>query len=352
MTQTWNSPAFLPVEPTLGREAFDDAAEAPPSAPPSAHTDAARTTSDTGRERHPLADARAKGSANTAQAEAPHGATSSSILSNEHPTIDAVVEQRRPTPLVLVEELLREPGQFLHRLDRLGQPTRAERADRADARTPELARSLVAVVTLTGALFGAAIGMFRGGIQTFYCATKVPLVLLVTLAVSAPAFFGLARATRTDISPRGLVLLSLGACARFGLVLAGLAPVLWLLETSMGYHRMIIATVLACIVAGVTAGSLLFRGLARARGNGALAGVGAVLIFALVGGHASWMLRPFVVRPRTEHVPFLRPVESDLAASVATSTRSAAELYDTATKRVDPRRYEGNQAPSESWEHE
>lgn len=220
-----------------------------------------------------------------------------------------------PSPaLVLVEELLRDPTRFIDRLD--------------ETQSPALVRSLLGIIAVTGAIFGAAVGMFRGGIQTLYCATKVPLVLLVTLAVSAPAFLAVARATRTEISARGLIGLTLGASARFGLVLAGLAPVVWLCEGVAGYHRMILATVLACVIAGCMAGGLLFRGLARAKGHGALAGLCIVGIFAIVGGHSSWMLRPFVVRPRTEHVPFLRPVESDLASSVGKSTRSAAGLYD------------------------
>lgn len=224
-------------------------------------------------------------------------------------------ERPAPSPaLVLVEELLRDPTRFIDRLD--------------EAESPALVRSLLGIIAVTGAIFGAAVGMFRGGIQTLYCATKVPLVLLVTLAVSAPAFLAVARATRTEISARGLIGLTLGASARFGLVLAGLAPVVWLCEGVAGYHRMILVTVLACAIAGCMAGGLLFRGLARAKGHGALAGLCIVGIFAIVGGHSSWMLRPFVVRPRTEHVPFLRPVESDLASSVGKSTRSAAGLYD------------------------
>jgi hypothetical protein len=228
----------------------------------------------------------------------------------------AVDDGQAPSPaLALVEELLRDPSRFIDRVE--------------DVPTPQLAQALLGIIAVTGALFGAAVGMFRGGIQTLYCATKVPLVLIVTLAVSAPAFLAIARATRTEISARGLIVLTLGASARFGLVLAGLAPVLWLCEGVVGYHRMILATVVACAVAGCMAGGLLFRGLSRAKGHGALAGIGIVTVFALVGGHSSWMLRPFVVRPRTEHVPFLRPVESDLASSVGKSTRSAAGLYDT-----------------------
>jgi len=238
------------------------------------------------------------------------------------PDTERAAEPSASPALVLVEELLREPGRFVDRLDENASPARI--------------RLLLGIIAVTGAVFGAAVGMFRGGIQTLYCATKVPLVLLVTLAVSAPAFLAVARATRTEISARGLIGLTLGASARFGLVLAGLAPVLWLCEGVAGYHRMILATVAACAIAGCMAGGLLFRGLARAKGHGALAGICIVGIFAIVGGHSSWMLRPFVVRPRTKHVPFLRPVESDLASSVGKSTRSAAGLYDDLATETRP----------------
>lgn len=229
--------------------------------------------------------------------------------------------------LGLVEELLRDPSRFVSRIED-EEPAAAT------------VRSLLGIIVVTGALFGGAVGMFRGGIQTLYCATKVPLVLLVTLAVAAPAFLGIARATRTQISPRGLILLTLGASARFGLVLAGLAPVVWLLEGVAGYHRMILATVVACAVAGCMAAGLLFRGLSRAKGSGGLAGIAIVVVFAIVGGHSSWLLRPFVVRPRTEQVPFLRPVESDLASSVGKSTRSAAGVYDTVIESIPATRRE------------
>ena len=54
-----------------------------------------------------------------------------------------------------------------------------------------------------------------------------------------------------------------------------------------------------------------------------LAGLAFVLVYAVVGGHTAWMLRPFVVRPQTRAVPFVRPVEHDLAWAVRGSARSA-----------------------------
>jgi len=101
-----------------------------------------------------------------------------------------------------------------------------------------------------------------------YGAVKVPLLLLGTMAICMPAFVALARALRVRLSAREVVTLTLGACARFALVLAGLAPVLWLLAGWLGYHATALVVALACGLAGLSASGLLFRGLTR-RGGGA-----------------------------------------------------------------------------------
>jgi hypothetical protein len=51
-------------------------------------------------------------------------------------------------------------------------------------------------------------------------------------------------------------------------------------------------------------------------------------VYAAVGGQTSWMFRPYLVRPQTQHVPFMRAVEGDLADSVRMTARSAAGIYD------------------------
>jgi hypothetical protein len=49
----------------------------------------------------------------------------------------------------------------------------------------------------------------------------------------------------------------------------------------------------------------------------------------VVGAQTAWLLRPFLVRPRTEHVPFVRHLEGDLFGSVGVTMRSAAGVYDS-----------------------
>ncbi len=129
------------------------------------------------------------------------------------------------------------------------------------------------------------------------------------------------RARRASPARRAVIALALASCARFALVLLGLAPFVWLMEGwSLGYHR------------GDPRGGggvrgrrglrrarLLFGGLARGGASGTRVGIAFVTVFALVGAQTSWILRPFVVRPRTEHVPFVRALEGDFLDALRTS---------------------------------
>jgi hypothetical protein len=226
-------------------------------------------------------------------------------------------------PPTLLDQLVRDPIGCIDRLDR------------DDA--PRLLRSLLGLLFVGAGAFGAVVGAFRGGRQVLYCAIKIPLVLLVTLVVCTPAFVAIARAGEVRLSARQIVSATLAASARFGLVLAGLAPVIWLIEGVVGYHDITLAIVTACAVAGVAAAALLFRALSRG-GTAALVGLAFVAVYGVVGTQTAWLLRPFVVRPRTEHVPFVRPIEGDLFEAVRMSARSAAGIYDVSSRRDDARR--------------
>jgi hypothetical protein len=135
--------------------------------------------------------------------------------------------------------------------------------------------------------------------------------------------------------------LSLAACARFSLVLAGLSPVVWLLSGWVSYHGTVVTVTLACAVAGLMGASLLLRGLARGGGSSRVAALASVIVFATVGAQTSWLLRPFVVRPRADHVVFLRPIEGDLIRSAFTSARSATGEYGD-----EPGGWIGRRAPA------
>jgi hypothetical protein len=229
-------------------------------------------------------------------------------------------------PIGRLELLMRDPMQFLEATDR---------AVDDPAAAAGLARVLLAAVAVGAGAFGAVVGAHRGGLQVVWCALKVPLILGITLVVCTPAFVALARAAGLSLGARHVITLSLAACARFALVLLGLAPVVWLSQGwSMGYHRVILAVVAVCAVAGFASARLTFRGLARAGGAGTRVGLAVVALFALVGAQTSWILRPYVVRPRTEQVPFVRALEGDFLAAVVTTARSAVRYSGAARADV------------------
>jgi hypothetical protein len=229
-------------------------------------------------------------------------------------TFAAHVETPKPTTAVgRLEQLVRDSDAFLLSLDQ----------DKSDD-LPGLLRALIGAVIVGAGLFGAILGAHRGGMQILACALKIPMILLITLVVCAPPFVALVRVANLSISSRRVIALALGSCARFALVLVGLAPFIWLMEGwSLGYHRVILSVVGVCVVAGISAGKLLFAGLARAGNTGARVGLAFVALFALVGAQTSWILRPFVVRPQTQHVPFVRSLEGDFLEAVSMSARSA-----------------------------
>lgn len=227
-----------------------------------------------------------------------------------------------------LELLLRDPDAFLTALDL------AEASPDADAVMGSLTRVLVGAVAVGAGLFGSVVGAHRGGLQVLYCSVKVPLILLITLVVCAAPFIAFARAARLPLTARAVVSLALGSCARFALVLLGLAPFVWLMEGwSLGYHRVILAVVGVCVVAGVAAGRLLFSGLARGGSSGTRVGLAFVAVFAVVGAQTSWILRPFVVRPRSEQVPFVRSLEGDFLGALGTTARSATGSYSARSVR-------------------
>ena len=154
-------------------------------------------------------------------------------------------------PIGRLEALMRDPMQFLDS---------SERAVDDPSAAASLARVLLAAIAVGGGIFGAVVGAHRGGLQVVWCAVKVPLILVLTLVVCTPAFVALARAAGLALGARGVITLSLASCARFALVLLGLAPIVWLAQGwSMGYHRVILAVVAVCAVAGFAAVRLTFR---------------------------------------------------------------------------------------------
>lgn len=235
----------------------------------------------------------------------------------------AALPARAPAPsLGVLSRLLRDP-----------EGVAADCRDAADL--GPLAATALAAIALGAAVFGGVIGSFRGGAQIGYAAIKIPLALLATLALCAPGFHALAATLGRPWPLRTVVALSLSAAARAALVLLACAPVLWLLfDLGLGYHKAAMASALAYGLAGLAALSVLLRGLGPGAGR-ALTAIGFVALFFAVGGQTSWILRPYLVRPRTEAPPFLRAREGSFADAVLMSGRSSMGIYDQDLEDVD-----------------
>ena len=216
----------------------------------------------------------------------------------------------------VLDQLLRDRRALIERLD-----------DGLDLAS--LARSLVIIATISAALFGAAIGGYRGGVQIAYAAIKLPAVMLLTCAVCAPSWTALRRAFGIRASlARDLVTTLLGL-AMSSLVLVGLAPLLLVgVVLEVSYHSMALALLACGGLAGVAGIAVLWS----ARPPAAVTTRAPLAIFlsllVLVGAQMSWTMRPYLVRPRTEGVPFVRAVEGDVIGAALASWQSARGIYD------------------------
>lgn len=216
---------------------------------------------------------------------------------------------------VLVSRLLRAPGSVAEDC--------VEGRDLA-----AITRTSLACIAVGAAIFGGTLGTFRGGAQIAYGALKVPMALLATLAIAAPAFHAIAAAFGRPLAFRSILSLSLAAAARCSLVLLALTPALWLfIDWGASYHGSAVLASVAYGVAGLAALSVLLRGLGSAPFRG-LTTAAFIAVFFAIGGQTSWILRPYLVRPTTVGTPFLRAREGSFADAVLTSSRSSLGIYE------------------------
>lgn len=226
----------------------------------------------------------------------------------------------------LVDELLRDRSAFLSRLDDATQHA-------------AIVRTSIATIVVAGAVFGASLGLARGGWQVLFAAVKLPLLLLLTAGISAPALAALRHCFNGRAQVRRDFALSVSALAFASLVLAGVSPVLALFAlVGAEYHLVVLVSVGASAVGGLLGLSMLLSGLRKDGGVNAFVLLVSLGVFASVGAQLSWSLRPFLSRPRAE-VTFLREVEGGFLDAVTTTFDSA---------RGDYRREEAP-LPSERW---
>lgn len=209
--------------------------------------------------------------------------------------------------------------------DRAALYSAVERDD--DSQT--IMRGMLLTIFVGAAVFGAATGSYRGGIQTVYAALKFPLVLLATAAICAPALTTMEMALGNRGRWRRDLILVATAMATGALWLVTLAPLIVLADVfEVSYHRFILLLAACFAAAGTAALLMLGRGIRKLLGVASMGrSAMLVLVFAVVGMQMSWTFRPYVVRPRAQSVVFVRSLDGSLIESLMTSVRSAGGEY-------------------------
>jgi len=208
--------------------------------------------------------------------------------------------------------------------DRAGMLTRIRTGN-----VTQILRTMIATIAVAMAIVGAALGSYRGDEQIAYAAIKLPLVLLGTAALSAPALTALGAALGRRSRLATDLALVMSALAFGALLLCACTPLILLGRAiDLPYHRMIVATVVMFAIAGFASLRMIGHALSLEQGPGwRSALVGLCTVFILVGGQLAWSLRPYLVRPRSPDVPFVREVEGSLYDAITGALRSARGIY-------------------------
>jgi hypothetical protein len=180
------------------------------------------------------------------------------------------------------------------------------RRDRPEAPLSHALLRLISLLVVFGLFYGAVMGSFGGvtggrGLQVLYSAVKVPLLLVVTFALSLPSYFVLNTllGVRDDFGDvlRGLVTTQ----AALTIVLASLAPLtaFWY-ASSDNYRQALAFNAVMFAVASFAAQLLLrrwYRPLVARNGRHRVLLRSWLVIYAFVGIQMAWVLRPFVGHP-------------------------------------------------------
>lgn len=204
---------------------------------------------------------------------------------------------------------------FLNRI--LRAPAGVAEQCRSDRDVAGIARTALLTLAISATAFGAAVGSWRGGRQIAFAALKMPIGILGTLAISAPAFYVLAAIFGRPWAMRPVLSLVLSAGARFSLVLLAMTPPLWLL-INFGAHYDVIKVVATVVyaLAGLAGLEVLVRGLGDGPGKHMTIGL-FVAVFLLIGGQNAWVLRPYLGTPGAQDVTlFTREREGGLVVQL------------------------------------
>jgi hypothetical protein len=178
------------------------------------------------------------------------------------------------------------------------------------ARGRDVTRHVTALILTTiafGAVYGAVLGSWHGGRLAGYVAVKIPLLMLVTAALTAVFNFVVASLLGLRLRFGQTFALTLVPLAIASVVAASLAPVAWFFTTSLPrpssaqqtLHNVLYLVHTALVAAGGMAGTTMLRRVLveSCHGDEQLARrvrLAWTVAYAFVGGEVAWVLRPFV----------------------------------------------------------
>jgi hypothetical protein len=190
----------------------------------------------------------------------------------------------------------------------------------AAARLPISAGRLLGAALALGAVYGAFMGLFAvltpggpGFAQLVSTTLKVPLLFLLTLAVTFPSLYVFSALARSSLGAARTLELLLVAVTVSLAILASLGPVTGFFTLSTdSYPFMKLLNVAFFAIAGL--GGILFLRIALRGAFAAPVGDGEstprgrrgpravlrawIVIYAMVGAQMGWVLRPFVGAPQ------------------------------------------------------
>lgn len=160
--------------------------------------------------------------------------------------------------------------------------------------------SNVAIIILS-AIYGATMGLYPGGLQILYDTVKIPMLLLISIYITAPSFYVLTSLRGGKRSLSQVVVLLLSSVTVMSTILLALVPVnlFFILTTPNASFSteafIILLNVLIFTLAGLFALVYLLRGFMALYPGGEwiLSFLIGAFIFIFVGTQLAWVLRPY-----------------------------------------------------------
>lgn len=162
--------------------------------------------------------------------------------------------------------------------------------------------SLLLIVVAFGAIYGATIGMFGGGLQVAFAAAKVPIILLGTTFLCLPTFYVFNSLLGSKLTVGQTTMVLMLQATAIAIMLIGFASVSWFFTVSAGgpvfmsFFHLVVFFIGLCF--GVRLLDLARRYLDRLGGqDSAVRGTFFalwVILFVIVGLQMAYHFRPLL----------------------------------------------------------